>query len=186
MQKPLLNNAYIDGANLHNGISAQGWKLDYRSFRAWLKEKYGVRDAYLFIGLMPDKAVLYTNLQRAGFILIFKDVVYNSVGKAKGNCDADLVLQCVVDFFNKKYEQAIIVSSDGDYACLVKFLQEQDAMRIIVSPSIQQHCSILLKKTGAPIAHLSEPRLRPFLEYGNKSKNKEAPDADGTVIGSSS
>ncbi len=185
MQKPLVNSAYIDAANLHNGILAQGWKLDYRRFRAWLKEKYGVRDAYLFIGLMPGRAAMYTNMQRAGFILVFKEVVYNSDGKAKGNCDADLVLQCVVDFFGKKYAQAVIVSSDGDYACLVKFLQEQQAIETVVSPSIQKRCSILLKKTSAPITYLGDPRLRHLFEY-KPAKNKEAPDTDGTARGSSS
>ena len=124
MQKPLRNSAYIDAANLHHGIHAQGWTLDYRRFRTWLTAKHGVNNAYLFIGLLPANAALYTCLQNCGYILVFKEVVYNSDGKAKGNCDADLVLQSVVDFFEHKYERAIIVSSDGDYACLVKFLQE--------------------------------------------------------------
>ena len=42
------NYAYIDGANLHKGVHSLGWKLDYKRFRVWLSEKYGVRVAYLF------------------------------------------------------------------------------------------------------------------------------------------
>jgi len=45
------NFAYIDGANLYNGSNSLGWKLDYRRFRVWLKDKYSVERAYLFIGL---------------------------------------------------------------------------------------------------------------------------------------
>jgi len=58
-----------------------------------------------------------------------------------------------------KFNRAIIVSSDGDYAGLIKFLQEKDKLKIILSPSIQKKCSILLKRTSAPIAYLNDKRL---------------------------
>jgi len=42
---------------------------------------------------------------------------------------------------------------------LIKFLQEKDKLKIILSPSIQKKCSILLKRTSAPIAYLNDKRL---------------------------
>ncbi|MBU2542149.1 hypothetical protein KJ785_01145 [Patescibacteria group bacterium] len=33
------NFAFIDSQNLHLGISSLGWKLDYKKFRRYLKEK---------------------------------------------------------------------------------------------------------------------------------------------------
>ena len=83
------NFAYIDGANLYRGIVSSGWSMDYRRFRVWLFEKYGIRKAYLFIGLIPKFRDLYQYLQEAGFTLVFKEVVYDDAGKPKGNCDAD-------------------------------------------------------------------------------------------------
>ncbi len=59
------NFAYIDGANLHKGIKDMSWELDYRRFRIWLKEKYSVCYAYLFIGLIPRFEDLYRELQTA-------------------------------------------------------------------------------------------------------------------------
>src|SRR5688572_30114943 len=115
------NFAYIDGANLHKGIMDLGWRLDYHRFRVWLKEKYGVKRAYLFIGLVPKYKDLYTRLQEAGFTLVFKETTFDDHGRVKGNCDADLVLQATRDFYENHFEQAILVSSDGDYASLVKF-----------------------------------------------------------------
>ena len=47
------NFAYIDGANLHNGIYDFGWKLDYARFKVWLREKYVLKTAYNLIGLIP-------------------------------------------------------------------------------------------------------------------------------------
>ena len=92
MEKNKNNFAYIDGANLHKGVKSSDWRLDYKRFRIWLSEKYGVKNAYIFIGLIPKYKDLYAYLQECGFILIFKEVIYDGDGKAKGNCDADLVL----------------------------------------------------------------------------------------------
>lgn len=124
MKKESNNFAYIDGANLHRGIESLGWKLDYSRFRVWLSEKYWVKSAYLFIGLIPKYKELYKYLQESGFTPIFKEVVYDGNGKPKGNCDADLVLQAARDAYENKFDKAIIISSDGDYASLIKFLKE--------------------------------------------------------------
>ena len=47
------NFAYIDGANLHKGVEDLSWKLDYKRFRVWLRDKFKIEKAYLFIGLVP-------------------------------------------------------------------------------------------------------------------------------------
>ncbi|MDD5750099.1 MAG: NYN domain-containing protein [Candidatus Pacebacteria bacterium] len=157
MSKDQQNNyAYIDGANLHRGIAGFGWKLDCKRFRVWLAEKYSAKSAYIFIGLIPKYKDLYKYLQECGFTLVFKEVVYDGEGKAKGNCDADLVLQVVRDTYENKFDKSIIVSSDGDYASLIKFLKERDKLKIILSPHNKKLCSILLKRTDAPIAYLND------------------------------
>ncbi len=150
------NVAYIDGANLHKGVSGLGWKMDYRKFRSWIRQKYGVSDACLFIGLITKQTPLYTSLQSAGYRLIFKEVVYDGEGKAKGNCDADLVLHAVRDFYESHSGRVILVSSDGDYAPLVRFWLEKLVTCTVISPAPREKCSILLKKTGVPIVYLDE------------------------------
>src|SRR3989344_7512881 len=91
------NVAYIDGANLYNGIKSLPWDFDYGRFRVWLCEKYGVEQAHLFIGMMPKHVQLYTRLQKQGYTLVFKDVIYDNNGRAKGNCDTDLVVMAMRD-----------------------------------------------------------------------------------------
>lgn len=150
------NFAYIDGANLHKGVKELGWKLNYQRFRIWLKEKYGITRAYMFLGLVPKHKDLYTNLQEAGFTLVFKETTYDSDGDVKGNCDADLVLKAAIDYFEKNFNKAVLVSSDGDYACLVKFLKEKDVLRSLVSPS--NKCSFLLRKLNIPLVYLDTQR----------------------------
>ena len=167
--------AYIDGANLYRGVESLGWKLDYQRFRVWLSEKYGVKNAYIFIGLIPRYKDLYKYLQECGFTLVFKEVIFDGDGKPKGNCDADLVLQATCDAYENKFDKAIIVSSDGDYAGLVKFLQAKQKLLAILSPSNEKKCSILLKRTGAKISHINDQHSH--LELIQKEK---APDGDKT------
>ncbi|MEN9558688.1 MAG: hypothetical protein RL141_1057, partial [Candidatus Parcubacteria bacterium] len=103
--------AYIDAANLDKGIKALGWKIHHKKFRSWLRQKFGVTEAHFFIGLIPEHARFYTALQRIGFQLIFKEVLYTKNGTAKGNCDAELVLHAVRDVYERKMSHAILVTS---------------------------------------------------------------------------
>lgn len=160
MKKDENNFAYIDGANLHKGVESSAWKLDYRRFRSWIRQKFDVTNAYLFIGLMSKHADLYTLLQSAGYKLVFKEIVYDGSGKAKGNCDADLVLQATRDYYENRPTNSLLVSSDGDYAPLVRFWQEKKISCAIVSPAPIGKCSILLKRTGAPIIYLEDMKYK--------------------------
>jgi hypothetical protein len=86
--------AFIDSQNLNLGVRSLGWQIDYRKLRLYLKNKYGVDRAFIFIGLVNNNQKLYTYLQAAGFILIFKPTVrYFEDGKetVKGNVDAESV-----------------------------------------------------------------------------------------------
>ena len=159
-------HAFIDGANLHKGVIELGWKLDYGRFRIWLKDKFNVVNAYIFLGLIQTHKDLYAVLQEMGYILVYKEVTYDGAGKIKGNCDADLVLKTVVDYYEKKFNQAVIVSSDGDYAGLVKFLREKQALASVISPS--NKCSYLLRKLNIPLTYLDTQRKK--LEYRNNKK----------------
>ncbi|OGH77915.1 MAG: hypothetical protein A2469_00465 [Candidatus Magasanikbacteria bacterium RIFOXYC2_FULL_40_16] len=141
------NYAFIDSQNLNLGTQSLGWKLDYNRFRVYLKEKYKVGVAYLFIGYIPENQDLYDSLQKAGFVLKFKPVLPNKDGGHKGNVDADLVLQTMIDFYEKNFEKALIVSSDGDFYSLAKFLYKNNRLEIVMSPH-KSTCSTLLKKTA--------------------------------------
>jgi hypothetical protein len=86
MKKPVVY-AFIDSQNLNLGVSNdirskqgrllyRGRKLDFHKFRDYLTQKFGVREAFIFIGLVPTNNTLYTYLQKAGFIVVFKQVTW--------------------------------------------------------------------------------------------------------------
>jgi uncharacterized LabA/DUF88 family protein len=139
------NFAFIDGQNLHLGLKDIDIMLDFRRFRIYLRDRLQVVEAYYFIGYMPEQQKLYTNLQRAGFVLQFKEVSRDRDGKAKGNVDVDLTLGAVSKMAD--YDKAVIVTSDGDFASLVSYLIEKDKLRTVLSPN-RAKCSYLLRRTA--------------------------------------
>lgn len=155
--------AFIDSQNLNLGVRASGWTIDYKKFRLYLKNKYHVQKAFMFIGMVAQNQKLYTELQSAGFILVFKPTVrYFENGKEtfKGNVDAELVLHAsAIEYDN--YKKAIIVTGDGDFACLAEYLEENNKLLHILTPTSKY--SQLLK----PFSHrvITINTLKKSLEY---------------------
>lgn len=147
-------NIYIDGNNLYRSAKELGFEIDYKKFRGWLRQKYNASNIYLFIGLVPERVKFYEYLQSCGYILVFKQTV--SVGeKIKGNCDAELVLKTVSDFYNKSFTSCILITGDGDFGCLVEFLKENKVINIVIAPD-ENKCSILLRNKNIEITFLND------------------------------
>lgn len=172
------NYAFIDSQNLNLGVRSLGWGLDYKKFRLYLKNKYNVQEAYLFIGKTDGNQDLYISLQQAGYILVFKPTIaYFEQGKKamKGNVDAELVLYASAKLYDE-YDQAVIVSGDGDFHCLAEYLDEKQKLLRIVTPN--RKYSKLLSGYRRYITSL-EP-LQTKLEYvKDGSKNKKPARAVG-------
>lgn len=164
MKKPQVNYAFIDGNNLHLTMVYLGWNLDYRKFRVYLSEHYGVIKAYYFIGYVPQNTGLYNSLQDSGYNLVFKPILKRPDGKVKGNCDAELILQAMIDL--NKYEKAVIVSSDGDYYCLVNYLLSIDKLETVLAPCEKGCSHLLIKASKGKMAYMDN--LKRKLEYIKK------------------
>jgi|GEM_PF-161891 len=181
MNEGRVTYAFIDSQNLNLGVRSLGWSIDYRKLRLYLKNKYNVREAYMFLGAIEGNQALYTALQEAGFILVFKPTIrYIEDGKetVKGNVDAELVLYAAAKVYDQ-YDRAIIVSGDGDFSCLVEYLIEKDKLAHIITPN--KHYSRLLKKFVKYIVRVD--KLQSKLQYTQAKKN---PRKDGTLKGESS
>jgi len=137
------NYAFIDGNNIHLGIKELGWELDYKRFRVYLNDKYNVTKAFYFIGFIEENRDLYKYLESCGYVLIYKQAIKDGKGSFKGNCDAELVLHAMIEYQN--YDQAVIVTSDGDFACLLSYLNKNKKLKTVLAPE-KEKCSILIKK----------------------------------------
>lgn len=163
------NDAFIDAQNLFLGVKAQNWKLDYTKFRVYLSDKYSIKNAFLFIGYLPENADLYKDLQSAGYILIFKEALKIRNKIIKGNVDAELVLEAMIQYPN--YNKAVIVTGDGDFACLIKYLYKKNKLEMVLVPN-QSMYSVLIKKTAKEKID-SITNLKPKLEQKNSDTDKD-------------
>jgi len=186
--------AFIDSQNLNLGTQRMGWKLDWRKFRQYLADEHGVTKAYMFIGYMVENESLYEYMHELGFLVVLKPTVdvsasHDGEQKAenpdknspqhsddkeeketkekptiKGNVDAELVLYAMKELAN--YQQAIIVSGDGDFFSLAEYLEEQGKLAYILAPNWQY--SSLLKVFEPKIIRLDQ--LRRQLAYHDRKK----------------
>lgn len=154
-KKPIY--AFIDSQNLNLGTSKdlykstkliyKGWKLDFNKFRRYLSDKFRVKKAFLFIGYIKQNEKLYKSLKSFGYLLIFKPTISDNEGKPKGNVDAELVLySAAIEYPN--YDQAIIVSGDGDFYCLLDFLKKRSKLGRIIIPNIKSESTLLRSFQG--------------------------------------
>ena len=165
------NYAFIDGQNLNLAIKDQGWRLDFRSFRIYLRDKYKIEKAFIFIGYIGEHRTLYKSLQEFGYILVFKPTLILPNGKVKGNVDAELVLHAMVEY--KNYGKALIVTGDGDFYCLVEYLLGQGKLLNLMIPNRFKYSS-LLRKFSDSIVFMNN--LRGKLEYKQKVRRKQKRD----------
>ncbi|MFA5124557.1 MAG: NYN domain-containing protein [Patescibacteria group bacterium] len=173
------NYAFIDSNNLYQSLSKDiykkdrkiysGWQLDYRRFRIYLKDKYGIEKAFLFIGFKPGNQAMYTKLQEYGYICVFKPTLELADGTVKGNVDAELVLHAMIEYSN--YDKAIIVSGDGDFYCLVEYLINNSKLKRVLIPN-QNNYSCLLDRLSSSANNILIflNALKGKLEYKNKHK----------------
>jgi uncharacterized LabA/DUF88 family protein len=163
--------AFIDSQNLYMGIQSEGWTLDYAKFRLYLKNKYKVEKAFIFIGKIEKNNDLYDSLKKNGYALVFKPTVRYFDGDketSKGNVDAELVLHSAAIQYGN-YSKALIISGDGDFACLVEYLDKHNKLLGIMVPN--EHFSGLLRRFNKYIIRID--LMKNNLEYRGKRPTKK-------------
>ncbi len=81
----------------------------------------------------------------------------------------ELVLTGVRNYFESNTDKVVLVSSDGDYKCVVKFFKEKGVDVSVVSPYEPRFCSKLIRKTRVPIYYINDKRKN--LESKKKDPN---------------
>jgi uncharacterized LabA/DUF88 family protein len=113
------------------------------------------------VGYVPQYQRLYSFLESAGYTMKYKEVPNTKRGETKGNIDAELVLQAMIDI--NQYDRAVLISSDGDFACLVSHWRDKGKLECVLAP-YKNGCSHLLKKAARERLYFVED-LRHKLEY---------------------
>lgn len=179
--------AFIDSQNLNVSVQRYGWKMDWRKFRQFLADEYGVTKAYMFIGYIPEYESIYEQMHDAGYAIVLKptfditkphpEMMNKSDDKqtseseekrpVKGNIDAELVLWAMKEMSN--YDKAVLVSGDGDFYCLVEYLEQKGRLLNILAPT--SHYSSLYNKYDKYIVKLDN--FQNQLQYRDRNRKKQ-------------
>jgi uncharacterized LabA/DUF88 family protein len=151
----------------------------------FLADKYGVTKAFMFIGYVPEFEDMYVSLHEAGYAIVLKPTydmtrprpegeepktkaeekkTEEEKKPVKGNIDADLVLWAMKEI--KHYDQAILVSGDGDFYSLLDYLNEQKKLLKILTPT--GHYSNLFNRFDAYVERLDQSRSQ--LAYRDRKR----------------
>ncbi len=162
---------YIDGANLHMRTKNDGLDIDLEKFYIYLKNKYRPAIIYYFLGFTKENEGLHEYLKRCGFTLVFRESV-NTGKYMKGNCDSEMVMYICRDLYKNKNQEFVIITSDGDFACVVKEVINENMKCKIISPTVPDATSKLLRKSGGEMTYIKD--IYQLIK-------RETPDADETA-----
>ena len=145
---------------------------------------------------MPEHEEMYLQLHDAGYLIVLKPTFDMSDPKnlslanpnekpndketkddkdgkdkkpIKGNVDAELVLWAVKEMRN--YDQAVIVSGDGDFFSLVEYLEQQHKLHKLLAPN--SHYSRLYNKYDSFIDRIDKQRRQLSYTHKNTSGNRK-------------
>jgi uncharacterized LabA/DUF88 family protein len=161
------NLAFVDGQNLYLGTKENNWSVDLSKFKIYLKDKYKVSEAYYFLGyLNEENDELYKEIQRAGFIVLFKEHNQYALTKKKGNVDTDIVFEIMKNLLeNKNFNKVVLVSGDGDYRKLVDYLIKNDRFKKILFPNKKFASSLYKSITIKYYDNLENSDIKRKIEY---------------------
>lgn len=163
------NIAFIDWQNLHLWTTSEEWKVDFNKFRIYLNKKYNVDEAYIFLWFIKDdNQDMYRKIQKAGFILEFRDHNSNMLWKKKWNVDVDIVFEIMHRLLEENdFDKIVLVTGDWDYIKLVKYLIVKNKLKKILFPN--KRFSSLYKSISSNYwVNLSLPDIRKKFEFIKK------------------
>ncbi|MDD5098874.1 MAG: NYN domain-containing protein [Candidatus Colwellbacteria bacterium] len=168
------NIAFIDGQNLFLGTTkcdvcaarlnisiknikltdctcGNAWEVNLKKFRIYLRDNYNIKEAYYVLGFQDGKNnSLYLDIQKAGFLLLFKEHSCNLKSDKKGNVDTDIVFEVMKSLIDNgsDFNKIVLVSGDGDYKKLVDYLVSKDRFCKILFPN-KKYASSLYFQLGS-------------------------------------
>ena len=165
------NYAYIDNQNLYLATknAPEPWTVDMLRFRVYLREKYKVERAYLFMGVYDKKyGARYKFYTECGYELMFRAHVPSTGSPKKGNVDTDVIFQMMHDYHHNLFDKCLLVTGDGDYFKTVDYLLKQNRFECLILPSHKNASSLYKKITHDYYIYLDDASYKKKLEYDKR------------------
>jgi len=169
---------FIDAANSHYYLKMAGWQIDWLKFKAYCERIYqspfffyyeGVPSKGQYFDIYPNHGITEFSVTKKKKINYFKFLkgisfkvrqkpvgrIYDSTAgqfKHKCNFDVELTIDALDNISN--YDCFVLVSGDGDFVKLVKYLKGRKKKTVIIAPS--ERLSWNLEKAANQVIYLDD------------------------------
>ena len=160
------NIAFIDAQNLHLWTQTENWKIDFTRFKIYLKDKFKIEEAYFFLWCVDDEyQTMYRKIQKAGFILEFREHNSSMKWKKKWNVDVDIVYNIMHRLLEEDdFDKIVLISWDWDYIKLVQYLIRKERLKKILFPN-KRYSSLYKKIQNQFWMNLSQDRVKNRIKF---------------------
>lgn len=127
---------------------------------------------HIFFGAVDEENQdIYELIQEAGFILMFRERSRSMLGKKKENADTDIVFSVMSKIADgEKFEQVVLVSGDGDYFKMVRYLVEKERFCKLLSPNRHSTSSLYRVFTPKYVDFLDNKGVKNKIAYKKRNK----------------
>jgi uncharacterized LabA/DUF88 family protein len=114
--------------------------------------------AYYFVGYVLKNSDIYRKLEEYGYELKHEPITRRADGGIEGNLDDYIIKE--VKWNINKYDQAIIISGDHHFADLVKELNDQNKLKLVLAPYKGKCAGDLIEAADTKIAFIDDLKKR--------------------------
>ena len=169
---------FIDASNIHYPLREEGWKIDWLKFKTHYESVFSNPSFFYYEGLISKGCYLdyhpndsnqdfnnakkqkqnyFKFLRNNGYIIRQKPVarIYdNTAGRFRHKCNFDVEL--TIDAIDNvdDYDVFSLVSGDGDFEKLIKYLKGRAKKTIVIAP--KDRLSSNLKKAANTVITLNQ------------------------------
>ena len=125
--------AFIDASNIIYGARAEGWFIDQKKLFRYLKKKFSTSKAFFYYGKdskNEKQEKFLKKLKTFGYALRVK-AIKRFGERTKANCDVDMAFYLMREI--KNYDRILVLSGDGDFLPVLKYLRKIGKEIIILS-----------------------------------------------------
>ncbi len=146
---------FIDASNIYFSQKTLGWRVDFKKLLEYFKQNSNLYRIAFYGALNPDnerERRFHDFLEIIGYTVKHKKIKFikdtsdqEHGGHHKGNIDVDFTIDAV--HFRDEYDSLVLLSGDGDFESLLKYLKAYKKRCIVMST--KGHVSIELIRQAA-------------------------------------
>ncbi len=132
---------FIDASNIYFSQKTMGWRVDFKKLLEYFKTNVDIFKVSFYAAINPEnlkERKFHDFLEIIGYSVKHKEIKFikdqkDNIhgGHNKGNIDVDLTIDAV--HFRDSYETFILLSGDGDFESLIKYLKIYNKQCIVIS-----------------------------------------------------